>query len=351
MAKRVLLMVSVATTVCGLATGHAASDGFGVVGSAAGISVAGSPYSYVALSPDSAPRLTVVERIERDSGRIDRWWYLPGNYYVPAVAYDRSGGGLSADGRTLVLSRFSRAYPPRQTRLAVLTTDVYLSHPRRQSRVAHAIRRLHLDGAFSFDAISPDGSTIYLIHDFFSHRRPSGYEVRALDTASGRLLPRPIVDPDEPDEQMQGLPITRATSGDGRWAYTLYDGNGGKPFIHALDTVRGRAVCVDLPQLQGRRDLFLLKMRLARGGGELEVFGGSSVQGAAAAPPLLSVDTKTFAVRRPSPPATASSEGASAGLPAGIAAVALAAALAWLLVRRKRDGARAAAAERGTGPR
>jgi hypothetical protein len=356
MAKRVLLMVSVATAACGLAVSHAAGDGLGVIGSAGGVSVAGSPYRYAALSPSSTPRVTVVERIERDGGKIDRWWHLPGNYYVPAVAYDRSGGGLSADGRTLVLTQFSRVYPQKHTRLAVLDTDVYLRHPRRpgQSRPAHAIHRLNLHGSFSFDAISPDGSRIYLIHNLFLHGRPRGYEVRALDTAGGRLLPRPIVDPDEPDEQMQGLPITRANSSDGRWAYTLYDGNGGEPFVHALDTVRGRAVCVDLPRLKGRRNLFLLKMRLARGGGKLEVFSRSSVEGAGAAPspPLLSVDTKTFAVRRPSPLATASSEGSPPWLPIGIAAAILGAALVWIRGRRKRNGELAAAeAGMGVGPR
>ncbi|HEX4669187.1 MAG TPA: hypothetical protein VH275_04330 [Solirubrobacterales bacterium] len=338
MAKRALLMMFVAAAACGSVASHASGDGFGVTGSAAGVSVAGSPYRYVALSPSSAPRVTVVERIKRDGGKIDRWWYLPGNYYVPAVAYDGSGGGLSADGRTLVLTEFSRAYPPQRTRLAVLDTDVYLRHPRRpgQSRPAHAIRRLRLHGSFSFDAISPDGSTIYLIHNLLSRGRPSGYEVRALDSADGRLLPRPIVDPDEPDEQMQGLPITRANSGDGRWAYTLYDGNGGVPFIHALDTVRGRAVCVDLPQLRDRRNAFLLRMRLADGGNEIEVFNSPTVQGAAPSPPLLSVDTKTFAVHKPSPPATASSEG-PAWLPIGIAAAILAAALIWILGRRRLD--------------
>jgi hypothetical protein len=345
MAKRALLMVSVAAAACGLVASHAWGDGFGVTGSASGVGVGGSPYRYVALSPRSTPRVTVVERIERDGGKIDRWWYLPGDYYVPAVAYDRSAGGLSADGGTLVLTQFSPAYPPKRTRLAVLDTGVHLRHPRRprQSRPAHAIRRLHLDGSFSFDAISPDGSTIYLIHNLFSRGRPSGYEVRALDTASGRLLQEPIVDPAEPDEQMQGLPITRASSPDGRWAYTLYDGNGDEPFIHALDTVRGRAVCIDLPQLKDRRNLFLLKMRLAPGGGELDVFSNSTVQGAAPSPPLLSVDTKTFAVRRrPSPLASASSQGPP-WLPIGIAAAILAAALIGILGWRKRNGGLAAA--------
>ena len=54
-------------------------------------------------------------------------------------------------------------------------------------------------------------------------------------------LPTPIVDKSEPDERMAGLPITRQTTADGRWAYTLYDGAGKEPFVHALDTVNGEA--------------------------------------------------------------------------------------------------------------
>jgi hypothetical protein len=342
MAKRVLLMASVVATACGLSAGSASGDGFGVTGPASGVSLTGSPYRYVALSPRSSPRVTVVERIDADGGKIDRWWYLPGNYYVPAVAYDRSAGGLSADGRTLVLTQFTRAVPPQRTRFALLRTDLYLRHPHRpgQRRPSHAVQRFGLNGSYSFDAISPDGSTVYLIHNFLSHGRPGGSEVRALETASGRLLPHPIVDPEEPDEQMQGLPITRASSPDGRWAYTLYDGGGKVPFIHALDTVRGRAVCVDLPQLKGRMNPFLLKLRLADGGRRLEVFSRSTVQGGAPSAPLLLVDTRTFAVRRPAPVATVSTAGSSPWLPIGIAAGVLAVALIGILARRGRIGNR-----------
>jgi hypothetical protein len=39
--------------------------------------------------------------------------------------------------------------------------------------------------------------------------------VRVLDVRSGKLRPEPIVDPAEPMEQMEGQPISRATSPDG----------------------------------------------------------------------------------------------------------------------------------------
>ncbi len=44
--------------------------------------------------------------------------------------------------------------------------------------------------------------------------------------------------------------MTRATSPDGGWEYTLYDGGGAHPFIHALDVVEGATVCIDLEMLK-----------------------------------------------------------------------------------------------------
>ena len=84
----------------------------------------------------------------------------------------------------------------------------------------------------------------------------------ALDTSSGRLAARDVVDPREPDEQMGGLPMRRALSRDGRFAYTLY-GGGEETFIHALDTVRRRAACIDLEMLAPDTDLSAVRLRLS----------------------------------------------------------------------------------------
>jgi hypothetical protein len=259
MAKRSLLIALLVLTCTGIVMPSAASKGI-EMGARNGVTVSGSPYRYVAISAHVSPKLTLVERIDMRDGRVDRWWQLPGEYNVPAVSYDGMGGGLSADGRTLVLGRFTWGYPPEQTRLAILDTEL---PPRRppggRPDPTPSFAYVDLAGHFAFDAISPDGSTIYLIH--YLQRRPGAdylteYEVRAFDVESRRLLPEPIVDPEEPEEEMAGLPIVRATSLDGRWAYTFYDShetrNGRavrthEPFIHALDTVAGRAVCIDLP--------------------------------------------------------------------------------------------------------
>jgi hypothetical protein len=285
------------------------------MGARNGVTVAGSPYRYVAITTHTTPKLTVVARIDRRDGRVERWWQIGGDYDVPAVDYNGTGGGLSADGKTLALSSFafdSHVYPPRTTRLAVLDTDLRPQRHLRagQLRPPSVFRSIELRGHYAFDAISPDGSTIYLIHHFPNLTGPSyltRYEVKAYDVKSGRLLPEPIVDPDEPEERMEGLPLYRAMSPDGRWAYTLYDGNGDEPFLHALDTVAGRAVCIDLPQLATlpRRFYYLLQLQMREGGRQIVLL--RRVPGPQPTRALLSIDTQDFAVQRPATVATASS--------------------------------------------
>jgi hypothetical protein len=341
MAKRVLLIALLGLLSCTAAAPSAVAKGL-EMGARNGVTVNGSPYRYVAITTHASARLTVVGRIDMRDGRVDRWWQLEGDYEVPAVAYDGTGGGLSADGKTLVLGHFpfdSLVYPPKTTRLAVLDTDLRPQrHPRAgQRRPPDVFSSIELRGHFAFDAISPDGSTIYLIHHFPNLTGPAyitHYEVRAFDVKSGRLLPEPIVDPSEPEERMEGLPLTRATSPDGRWAYTLYDGNGKEPFIHALDTVAGQAVCVDLPQLTdlGRRFYYLRRLQTREGGRQLVLLRRRP--GPKPTRALLTVDTRSFEVDKPEPVATASS---GIGPWPPVAALSLVAALlAWIGLRRRR---------------
>jgi protein MpaA len=282
---------------CALAA-DAAAKGLGI-NAARVVELPGSPYRYTTLNPGLEARMpTVVLRIERDGGRIDRWWRLRGRYYLPATAYDLRGGGISRDGGTLVLQRFTRAYPPRRSRFAVLDTAVHLRHPLRpgEERPVHAVRRIEVPGFYSLHALSPDGETAYLTHHLPRRRWIAGFELSALDLAGGRLLPGAV----EPSEPMEGVPITQIVSPDRRWAYTLYDGNAygtdGVPFLLALDTVAGKVAKVELPQLREPQTLFLTKLRLTDDGGRLVVFRGSAVQGRPPTPPLLAIDTRTLRV-------------------------------------------------------
>jgi hypothetical protein len=348
MTKKVLLAAMPALLVllsCGATTPSAVAKGL-EMGARNGVTIDGSPYRYIAITTHTRPKLTVVERIDRRDGRVERWWQLGGDYDVPAVDYNGTGGGLSADGKTLVLGSFAigdpPVYPPKKTRLAILDTDLRPQrHLQAGQRSPSVFSAIELRGHYAFDAISPDGSTVYLIHHFPNLAGPSyitHYEVRAYDLKSDRLLPEPIVDPDEPEEQMEGLPLYRAMSPDGRWAYTLYDGNGEEPFVHALDTVAGRAVCVDLPQLTDlpRRFHYLLQLQMREGGRQIVLL--RRVPGAKPTRALLSIDTRDFAVQRPAAVATASS-----GIGAWPSIVALSAValllLGWVGRRHRRaDG-------------
>jgi hypothetical protein len=350
MAKRLFCFALLA--LVGSASSAPGAQAKGSTASVLGATVPGLPYRYVAVGPsspyrldsrDRTPKFTVVGRIDKHGGRLGRWWYLPARYSIPAAAFDDTAGGLSADGSTLVLSRFSWIYPPRTTGLAIVHTERRPYNPRGKGRSPNLIDKLSFPGGFSFDAISPDGSTVYLI-EHLSEYYGGPYQVRALEVKSGQLLPEPIVDPAEPMERMEGVPISRATSPDGRWAYTLYSGNekeeyekAHEPFVHALDTVAGRAVCVDLPQLEGH-DRFWLRLRLDRAGRRLEVFDRRRQKGAEA---LIGVDTRSFEVQEPGPAATASS-GVGPWPPIAALSVIAAALLAWVGVRHRRgiDGER-----------
>jgi hypothetical protein len=292
-----------------------------------GVAAPGSGDTFVALGAGRAH--TVVQRVRRGDGVVERYRTISGSFGVPGAAYDNSTTGLSADGRTLVLAEINFRYPPKSTTLAVL-----------DARSVRTRARITLPGSFTVDAISPDGRWLYLIHN--QNTAATRYEVRGYDLQQRQLLPKPIVDPREPDEKMQGQPVTRVMSPDGRWAYTLYARPEGAPFIHALDTQNRTAACIDLP-LRGAIVGHIFDMRLRLGpGGALQVeYNGS---------PALLVDTRTFAVRTPAQQPARSAVAPEKGdggssFPWALMAIPAAAALAGLgVVARRRRRLRSAPA-------
>lgn len=225
----------------------------------------------------ATPKSTVVAAIRVRTGRVARSNVLRGFYGVPIVAWDNSTGGVSADGRTLVLG----SYGPLPgdagvTRFAVLRT-----------KTLRKARTLALPGSWAYDAISPDGSRMFLIEYLAAGQNPH-YRVRSLDVRTGRLDPEAVVDRREDEVFMRGQPVTRVASTDGRWAYTLYARPKHGPFVHALDTVRGEAYCVDLPARLRQLEQMALRLRM-RGDGALEVRTRRAR--------IALVDTKTLELR------------------------------------------------------
>jgi hypothetical protein len=222
-----------------------------------------------------AERGTVVEAIQTRSGQVLRFHYLRGTYGVPAVAWDGSTGGLAVGGRRLVLASWPGYGRQGVTRFVVL-----------DPRTLKVRSRLVLHGAFAFDALSPQGTVMYVIQ-FLGGPGSGRYAVRAVDVSRGRVFDGAIVDAREPDERMTGQPVTRVGNGRGTWAYTLYSRPSGPPFVHALDTVRRRAICIDLPRGWASR-AGQLRLRLSLDGRTLAV--------RYAAHTIAQVDTKTFEV-------------------------------------------------------
>ncbi|MEA2191860.1 MAG: hypothetical protein QOI73_1981 [Solirubrobacteraceae bacterium] len=242
-------------------------------------------YLGVTLNGDTA----ILAQRARDGAVLSRK-NLRGRYGIPLVAYDSSAGGISGDGRRLVLIRPRTGFPRRETTFAVLTTKPML-------RLRRTIR---LRGDFSYDALSADGRTLFLIN-YLSRTDQTKYRVRVYDLVRDRLDPKPVTDPREPPDEMNGLPVTRVSSPDGRWAYTLYDRNGEQPFIHALDTRERRAFCIDLHDPAfGHGAVYDLRLAVAAGGRRLDV----TRKGKTAA----SVSTATFRVSAPAPAAAATGD-------------------------------------------
>ncbi|MGH3024698.1 MAG: hypothetical protein ACRDNI_13650 [Gaiellaceae bacterium] len=321
------LRVTIATLVAAGATAvPAGADGLPVGGIEVGPSGVTRPddaVRYVALraGPD-----TVVARVEQEGGRVLGNRLLDGRFTIPAVALDGTAAGLSADGSTLVLIRPRRTFPRQETALAVVDTA--------RLRLRETIT---LAGDFSFDALSPDGSLLYLVQ-YVAPRDPTRYVVRGYDLDRGRLLPKPVVDPKVFGDVMRGYPVTRAVSPDGRWAYTLYDGGGGHPFVHALDTAERTAACIVVEALAGRDDLLETRLAVAEGGREVRVVAGRETVAV-----IDAVSLRLSEPSLPSPQAAAVDADASApwAFAAGFAVLLLAGAAGrvFFLRRRRRPAA------------
>ncbi len=292
-----LIVAALVAAPAGLAAGgpqYAAVGGLGV-------SSPGGKLHYVALG-SGASRTTVVT-VGAD-GSVWNWPSFRGTWGIPMVGY-QTAVGISRDGRRLYLQSTSVGAP---TRFLVLDT-----------RSMRAVDRFTLQGAFSFDALSPDGTRLYLI-DRIDAANLSRYVVRAYDLRAHELLPGRIADRTQKSWVMEGDALTRAVGPGGRWVYTLYTNPGGTPFVHALDTVKGVAHCIGIPWT-GVDQNALLNVVLRVRGDRLALDWRSGKR-------WLQVGNATWRV----------SPAAPAGFPWGWLALLPAPLLVWLLRRRRPPG-------------
>jgi hypothetical protein len=163
---------------------------------------------------------------------------LDGHWRLPTMGQDPLPVGRSLDDSTIVLvedrgAAYDAAGP---SRFAILHADA-----------AGALKLVHvlaLRGAFEFDALSPDGSILYLV-EHLDAGNGGRYQVRSIASTASKLDDTPITDKRFIDEPMAGVPITQLRRSDGI-VMTLYRGPE-HPFVHALNSTERWALCIDLP--------------------------------------------------------------------------------------------------------
>jgi outer membrane protein assembly factor BamB len=167
---------------------------------------------------------------------IDGAWRLPTIGLDPTPVGVSSNASESPNGATVVLVEDVPVGTARTTsRFAVL----------RHTPTGEPVSRvIELHGSFDYDAISPDGSSLYVV-EHLAGQAEGRYQVRAVDVATGSLRDAIIADKRNVGEAMAGWPIAQIRRSDGV-VLTLYRGTE-HPFIHALNTAEGWAVCIDLP--------------------------------------------------------------------------------------------------------
>lgn len=235
-----------------LAAGAGPSPGLSVGGDG----VTSGNVRYVTVPARDSTSLLVISR---SGGRVLRQMSLGGTWGIPLVAFDGTAEGLLADGHTLLLgqSLFEGNGLRRTTTFKLVDVG--------RMKLSGTIR---IDGAFSYDALSPDGRYLYLI-EYISPEDPSVYRVRAYDLHQSRLLKKIVADRKSWQTGMRGVPVTRTWKQS--WAYTLYGGNE-RPFIHALNTRGVEAVCINMPWKGSPQRLFDYRLR-TDGDGHLVVRG------------------------------------------------------------------------------
>ncbi|MGE5274068.1 MAG: hypothetical protein ACM3QU_09985 [Verrucomicrobiota bacterium] len=235
-----------------------------------------SPSGDVRYTAVRAGGTTTVRAIR--NGTVIASARIAGAFGIPAVTSLGGPGGLSPDGRLLVLVQ-----PPDYNGLRAKSRFVVLS----TGRLTRAAT-IALPGEFGFDAVSPDRRTLYVIQHVSANDLVR-YVVRAYDLASRRLLPKAIVDERNPGEVMRGYPVARAATPSGDWVYTLYTKNPGSSltFVHALNAAGRSAFCIDVPSSAFGGDVWAAR---------LELSGDTLLVKTKAGTPVARIDTTTLRV-------------------------------------------------------
>jgi len=207
---------------------------------------------YYALDGASSPAL---QWIEAKTGRTITRLTLPGQF---AFADESAPAptGLSPNGRWLVLVGQSGA----MSSFAVIDTALL-----------KLAATAEVPGAFTYDAISDDGSSLYLTERIGAETARNlgvnaaySYRVRVYDVPSAKLSETLVVDvklasqttennaATRLDGIMSGIYQSSVPSRDGQWNFSFYYNPARGPFIHVLHLNSRNAFCIlDLPIVPG----------------------------------------------------------------------------------------------------
>jgi hypothetical protein len=167
---------------------------------------------------------------------------LEGRWNLPTVGLDPAPVGRSLDDSTFALvgDRAEGYGTGAVSRFAIVRAAVPPADGPLQ-----LVRTIELKGAFEFDALSPNGSILYVIEHLTTVK--GAYRVRSIPVTTGVMDPGVVVDKRNIDETMAGMPVTQLRRADGN-VMTLYRGVE-HPFVHALGSIEKWAVCIDLPAI------------------------------------------------------------------------------------------------------
>ena len=233
------------------------------------------------VAATAANGTTMVRELEGEGDAPGRSQSIAGNWRLPTIGADPLPVGVSADGQTIVLVEAGSGTTKGVSRFAIL------------SRTFNAKPTIiELDGAFEYDALSPDGATLYVVEHLAGP--PDGhYQVRAVDTATGTLREGVVVDKTNLNEPMAGYPIAQVRRPNG-FVFTLYRGLE-HPFIHALSSADGWALCIDLPPISSDDAATTLDWGLTASADGRTIFAANATLGFVA-----EVDSNDLNVRRTS---------------------------------------------------
>jgi hypothetical protein len=195
---------------------------------------------------------TTISAITTSKGKVLRQLVLPGFWYFPNTI--AGAGGLSRDGKTLLLVEL-RGKGRFEKSTFIVVDPIRMKFVREFT--PYASMRPIPPYALT-DALSPDASRLYAVpytNAITGIANPCfaeyGYDLRADQSVS--------VKTDSSSAGANGTAVTRASSGDGRWVFTLYRASGsGALFVQALDTVGAAVHCLTLPHSQGTNAVLVL---------------------------------------------------------------------------------------------